>query len=319
MAEIMRLLRNDHGNFVKLLNVLDRQIVELAAGGRADFDLLGSIVEYSLNYPDLCHHPKEDRVYKKLRDRDPAAARDIGDLEDEHRRLAAVVRRLAAAIATLRRDSELGSDGVVAVAREYMGFLHRHMEMEEQRFFPAAVQALTLDDWAAIDAAFVSRADPLFGPTVNRAYQLLHDEISHPGQGWRNGRPAHGPRPVEPPTRPATGERRRQHRMETFLSGILTGSDSIHDCSVLDVSPQGAMVRASEPLESGAAFALEVARIGGFRSRGKDILGPGVGARVVWSRDDRAGLQFVGDADAIARTMDGILSQAGWGSSPGTA
>jgi hypothetical protein len=185
------------------------------------------------------------------------------------------------------------------------------MEMEERQFFPAAVEALTLDDWAAIDAAFVSRIDPLFGPTVHRTYQLLDDEIRHPGRVWHHGGPAHGPRPAEPSSPPAAGERRSHHRLETFLSGILTGSDAIYDCMVLDVSPQGAMVRASEAPEAGATITLEVARIGGFRSRGKDILGPGVAARVVWRQDDRAGLHLVGDVDDVARTMDGILSQAG--------
>ena len=53
------------------------------------------VLDYSLSYPILCHHTKEDLVYRRLRTRDAAATDAIGDLEADHEELATLTRRFA--------------------------------------------------------------------------------------------------------------------------------------------------------------------------------------------------------------------------------
>lgn len=316
MAEIMRLLRDEHGNLAKVLDILNRQVEIVAAGDPPDFDLLESILEYTLNYPDLCHHPKEDRIYQKLRARDAAAARAVGDLHDEHRRLGGTTRRFAAAVRNLRRDPDLPRGVIANLAREYLDFADHHMRVEESTFFPIALESLTDSDWVAIDSAVVNRIDPLFGLHVQKAYQLLHAEIRQPvptsgrvpATGDGHGRARH--------SRSDAPDRRCHSRVETFLAGTLTCSDEILDCTVLDMSIHGAQVRLSVPGAAGTAATLEITRIGGTRGREKDLIGPALAAEIVWHAEDCVGLRFAGAPDDLAQPMDEILSQAGLGAVP---
>lgn len=313
MAEIMRLLRDEHGNFAKILDILNRQIEIVAAGGPPNFDLLESILEYTLNYPDLCHHPKEDRIYQKLRARDAAAARAVGSLLEEHRKLAGATRRFAAGVRNLQQDPELPRGAVAALGREYLEFADRHMHREETTFFPIALESLSDDDWAAIDGAVVNRIDPLFGPRVQSAYQLLRAEMQWPVPTSRRAPLSEAPRHAERESASDAADRRRHTRIETFLAGTLTCSEEILDCTVLDMSVHGAQVRVSVPGAEGTAATLEITRIGGMRGRKKDQIGPALAAEIVWQTNDCLGLRFAGEPDDRAQPMDEILSQAGLG------
>ena len=47
------------------------------------------------------------------------------------------------------------------------------MRKEEDEVLPLAAQALTADDWAAIDAAFASNNDPIVGVPASKAFREL--------------------------------------------------------------------------------------------------------------------------------------------------
>ena len=80
MPRAIAQLQLDHRNMTRLLDLLRRELDAYRAGQALDVDLLGSIMEYSLHYPDLCHHPLENLIYEKLVQRDPAAGAKVGDL-----------------------------------------------------------------------------------------------------------------------------------------------------------------------------------------------------------------------------------------------
>ena len=58
----------------KLFDILERQIEIYGGGGRPDDAIIRDILDYCLGYPTLCHHPKEDLVYRKLSVSSPMAA-----------------------------------------------------------------------------------------------------------------------------------------------------------------------------------------------------------------------------------------------------
>ena len=74
MVGVVESLHQDHANLAKLLNAIERQIDALEAGGVPEYDIVQGALDYCLNYPDLCHHPKEDLVFKRLQARNPSAA-----------------------------------------------------------------------------------------------------------------------------------------------------------------------------------------------------------------------------------------------------
>ena len=85
MSDTMLLLHSDHQSMAKLLALLDEQIRVIEDGDSPDYGLLQSMLDYLSAYPDECHHPKEDLVFRKLRARDRAAADSLKNIIDEHR------------------------------------------------------------------------------------------------------------------------------------------------------------------------------------------------------------------------------------------
>jgi hypothetical protein len=49
------------------------------------------------------------------------------------------------------------------------------MLTEEEKFFPAAASALTVEDWLEIGDRFSNRRDPLVDPNVAQRYEALRD------------------------------------------------------------------------------------------------------------------------------------------------
>ncbi|MFQ5763893.1 MAG: hemerythrin domain-containing protein [Rhodospirillales bacterium] len=182
MPKILDELREDHKNLVRLFDLLGRELKVFKDGGQPDYGLVEHILDYCLNYPDLCHHPKEDLIFEKLQARDPAAAGVIGNLHQEHERLSKLTWRFAAAVGNVLEDEHLPREWFLDVANDFLNFSRNHMQMEEVLFFPAARKNLTADDWAALDAAAEKVPDPLFGDDRSEKYRDLYREIMDWGE-----------------------------------------------------------------------------------------------------------------------------------------
>lgn len=180
MPRAIAQLQVDHRNMTRLLDVLRSELDAYRGGQALDVDLLGSIMEYSLHYPDLCHHPLENMIYEKLVQRDPAARAKVGDLLKEHAHLGDLARKFASAISNVARDSELPRAWLEDVIETYLTSNYRHIAAEEKTFFPLAVTALTESDWDAIDASKPNQSDPLFGGKITQSYRSLYDRIMPP-------------------------------------------------------------------------------------------------------------------------------------------
>ena len=130
-----------------------------------------------MSYPVLCHHTKEDLVYRKLRVRDAAATDAIGDLEADHEELALLTRRFAAAFHQTLHQAGAPREWLSHMIEDFVQFYRRHIDREEKLFFPAALRTLTAEDWDEIDAQVTDHQDPLFGDKVSRRFRALLDDI----------------------------------------------------------------------------------------------------------------------------------------------
>ena len=66
MANIIERIRDEHANMAKLLDALERQVAVFDGGGKPDYEIVLSVLDYFLDYPDRCHHPKEDLLARKI-------------------------------------------------------------------------------------------------------------------------------------------------------------------------------------------------------------------------------------------------------------
>jgi hemerythrin-like domain-containing protein len=177
MSEAMNRLQREHKNIAKLLDALEHQLALFDAAEAPDYDIVAGIARYFTGFPERCHHPKEDLIFRKLQARDPEAARSVGDLEAEHEKIGDLARHFQEAVDNVLSEVEVSRQAFDAVARHFIEEQRRHMRMEEERFFPLARERLTPEDWAEIDARIVDEDDPLFGAEVSAEFAALRKDL----------------------------------------------------------------------------------------------------------------------------------------------
>lgn len=177
MAEIINALRREHANIVTLIKTLEWHVREFEQAGSPDYDIIEGVIDYFMGYPDLYHHPKENLIYAKLRERDPVTAQKIGDLQVEHEELAARSRELAAGVRAVLDEAQVPRESFKRWAHNFIDLQLKHLEMEERNFFPAALKILSPEDWAELDARMVDEEDPLFGEHVGEQFESLRETV----------------------------------------------------------------------------------------------------------------------------------------------
>lgn len=176
MTNIIEQIRDEHKNMTKLLDALERQVVVFNDGGRPDYEVLLGIMDYFLDYPDRCHHPKEDLLARKILEGADSAG-PLQKLEAQHEELGILTRRVAALVRRVLEEAELPRSDLTRAAREFIDTQRHHMEMEEEHFLPLAETALSEDDLASLDSEIFAESDPLMDPDTEARYATLRNAI----------------------------------------------------------------------------------------------------------------------------------------------
>lgn len=162
----------------RLVDVLQEELERYRQTKSADFEILFRIVDYVRNFPELRHHPREDLIFRHLEYRDPAGARQAEAILAEHWEMAALTRKLSAAVHNLWHDVEMPRPWFESVVDRYITKYRRHMREEEEIYFPLAMKSFRPSDWQKVEAeAAQSNDNPLFGGKSGAEYQALHDRI----------------------------------------------------------------------------------------------------------------------------------------------
>ncbi|HWF77640.1 MAG TPA: hemerythrin domain-containing protein [Caulobacteraceae bacterium] len=177
MARLLEALLEDHRNAERLLNALEHQIRVFAEGEAPDYDIVVGAAEYFIGYPSLCHHPMEDAIARRLLAAHPAEAAAIADLAGEHELVHKRARHLRRTMRELLGDTDIARETVVEAARRFVTYERRHMQAEEQVFFPLADQLLTPADWAAIEAELTEQSDPISSAQCAASFQKQCEQL----------------------------------------------------------------------------------------------------------------------------------------------
>ena len=177
MSNIIQILLEEHRNIDKLLLVLEHELEVFDRSEEPDYEILQAVIQYFQDYPESCHHPKEDMVFEKLKVRDSAAANSIGDVEAEHQVETKRLRRLVEAVEEILAGREFLRQTFHDVVHDFIEHQRQHMDKEERLLFPAAVQGLRPDDWAELDARLNDQKDPLFNGVIETKFQALQRMI----------------------------------------------------------------------------------------------------------------------------------------------
>lgn len=177
MVEIIEILRQEHRNIEKLLDVMEQELNVFDRGERPDYEVLGAVIEYFKTYPDSCHHPKEDIIYEKFKTRDPARAASIADLQAEHRYGAVQLRRVAQAIESVLNDQDLLRESVHHIVRDFIDNERKHIALEDEAIFPVLLDTLRPQDWADIALTLADRYGPPHEADFEEQFSALRRKI----------------------------------------------------------------------------------------------------------------------------------------------
>lgn len=177
MSDTLIFLQLEHGGIVKLLTLLEVHADRIEAGREPDLSLLRLAFEYFRDYPDACHHPKEDVVFRRLLDRDPVAAARVGDLLGDHRELAKRTQEMVEFVDGLEGEHSAATDTLAGKLRAFATTYRHHLESEDRYFFPAAAECLRREDWDLIDFTVFDARDPLFDSEAENRFAELRRAI----------------------------------------------------------------------------------------------------------------------------------------------
>ncbi len=177
MSRMIELLREEHRDIGQLLDVLEDELKAFNRRERPDYDVVEAIIRYFQDYPDCCHHPKEDMIFAKLKLRNPLVAKRVGDVEADHRQETERLDRVAKVVRNVLLDREISRQTFSEVMRDFIDHQRLHMVMEERSFFPAAANALRPKDWQEIDANWNDKTQTLFNVAMEEKCHSLRDRI----------------------------------------------------------------------------------------------------------------------------------------------
>jgi hemerythrin-like domain-containing protein len=178
MTEPVALWHAEHLNFVRLLDLLDKEVAGFYKGGRPNYVLMGDIVYYLTNYSDKFHHPREDAAFEFLVKQDESAESVVDRLRQEHRVIALAGEELAQRIAEAENDVLTSRERLEVAAATYLLYYRHHIATEEKEILPRAAKSLTAQDWARVEDSVAHGHDPLFGGAADARLRALRHEIS---------------------------------------------------------------------------------------------------------------------------------------------
>lgn len=179
----MQGLRRDHAGLSRVLREIDTQAARLADAPDQAGPLLTEAMRYLLRYHHAFHHPREDRLFARIRARDQALDTTLAGLSDEHEIGEAEAERLADELEAATAKQLRGRVGRRLAERvnEYVQHTRAHMRHEEGVFYARAEAVLSPQDWREVIDSDHGPQDPLEDlAAMGRSYPGLAAQLGLP-------------------------------------------------------------------------------------------------------------------------------------------
>lgn len=169
------IIKDEHRAIAAVVNGLRRQATRLKGdvAEAPDLDFVAGLLHYIRAFPDVLHHPKEERhLFSRLARRDDELDALIATLEHEHRDGGAQLAAIDALLVEVRQDAARGGELAAAIER-FADAQWQHISTEEKLILPAARRLLGDEDWRAIEDAFRQNGDCRVGSEQDLAFRQL--------------------------------------------------------------------------------------------------------------------------------------------------
>jgi len=179
----MLALRRDHAGLSRMLREIDIQAGRLSHEPEPARSLLVEAMRYLLRYHHAFHHPREDRLFARIRARDAALDQTLIGLSEEHESGEAAAERLAADLEAASIRQLRGRPGARLAERvnEYVGHTRTHMRHEEAVFYARAEAVLSAEDWREVIESDHGPQDPITNlAQMGQLYPALAAQLGVP-------------------------------------------------------------------------------------------------------------------------------------------
>ena len=181
LPRVLRCLFDEHRHLNSLMGALERKARQKGKLKAGDYYLLRDIAGYLHDYPDGVHHPTENLLFEILLRREPDRRQAVAGLRRDHQCVAAETQGLLDLLdQAIDEPSREVERSVRQSCLDFAQHQRNHMQFENQKLFPAAIEALSQADWKQIEAHFAAVEDPLFGRVVGNSHRLLYEYLVHP-------------------------------------------------------------------------------------------------------------------------------------------
>ncbi|WP_415901446.1 hemerythrin domain-containing protein [Neptuniibacter sp. QD29_5] len=174
---ILAELHQDHVNLNKLLAILRQKVNQLKAGQQPNFSLMADLIDYISNYADGHHHPREDKMYKCLADRNPDLDQYLFNCAKDHEALKTSSLQLKEAVDGILHDSVMPMDEFACLLDDFVSLQTVHLNFEEGQLFPMIQEMVSDNELTMIEKQLPKQEDPLFGEIKAREYMELYKEL----------------------------------------------------------------------------------------------------------------------------------------------
>ena len=171
MRALYQQLVQDHINLSRVLKALRRAVADYNEDDwfQPNLPLILEALEYIRVYPEVFHHPLEERAFDYLLQHNMADPKVIEKIRDQH-------SELEEATGLLHQQFEAIANGCFVpmerIKRDFNHYLESqldHLTTENEKIFPALAE---IEDsiWWDIASCMVIRQDPLFCDDSGRQY-----------------------------------------------------------------------------------------------------------------------------------------------------
>jgi len=178
MTDPIAAWHSEHEYFLRLLDLLERQVDVFHAGGQPNYSLMLDIIYYLRHFTDQSHHPREDVAFSRLAARVPEMQLQLARLMQEHRVIIHIGENLEKSLERAVADAFVPRADIEALAATYLVYYRSHVAREEQDVLPRAGSVLSPEDWEEVRRAAPAIPDPLLGKEPAARFRELRRKIA---------------------------------------------------------------------------------------------------------------------------------------------
>lgn len=176
----LQIIKDEHASLAAMLQSM-RMMMKRGPRDQPEkfFDVLRAMLFYIDEFPERQHHPKESQLlFPLVLAQSPQVKETIERLERDHESGERRVRDLQHHLLAWELLGESRRDSFTDACTKYIDFYLEHMRIEEAVVLPAALAALSNEQWQSIDDAFSKNRDPLNQREASGAnYSRLYTRI----------------------------------------------------------------------------------------------------------------------------------------------